>query len=112
MFRRKYSSGVGPEDQKAHYEFGIDPVGFCAGSKAAREDLDLGRPHLAGLDACVLHIKPEPPFRPARSFEAQDGPAVSGEIGHASMTGVIIAYTVALTDRKAVNIEPISAHVY
>lgn len=107
MFGGKCSSCLGPEDQEARYEFGIDPVGLCSGSKAAREGLDLGRRHLAGLDACILKIGPEPPFLPTRRFETDDGSLVVSEIGHRDMAIIGIGDAMTLTVRKAVNIEPV-----
>ena len=91
MFRGKCSSRLGPEDQEPRYKFGIDPVGLGAGSKATREGLDLGRWYLASFDACIFQIEPEPPFLPARRFQANDSPAVSGQIDHGTMTGAIAA---------------------
>ena len=106
MFRGKSSSRLGPENQEARYKFGIDPVGLGAGSKAAREGLDLGWRHLAGFDACILQMEPEPPFLPARRFETNDGSLVVSEIGHRDMAIVGIGDTMALTVRETMNVMP------
>lgn len=112
MFGRKAAPGVRSECQKAGNEFGVDPIGLDASSKAACECLDLGRSNLSGLDTGAIEHRPESPFQPSGRLKACDGIAFFSELRHDGMTSIVVCQSKALAIGQTMDVKPIAAHFY
>ncbi len=112
LLRWKASACIGAESKEASDEFGVYPVGLCAGATALRKRLYLSGWNLAGYNTFRFQMRPELPLLATSRFKADDGIPVAGKIGYGSMTSRSVWHSASMSIGEAMNVEQVAADVY